>query len=89
MLTPQERTLRARVAAFSLHAQGLTNTGPARQRFFSRFEREVDPEGVLPEGERQRRAGFARKAYFLALALKSAKSRRLRAARKDGGGGDA
>jgi hypothetical protein len=82
LLTPQERTLRARIAAFSLHAQGGTNTLPARQRFFSRFDREVDPEGVLPEGERQKRAAFARKAYYSKLALRSAQSRR---ARKNGG----
>jgi hypothetical protein len=41
-----------------------------------RFEREVDPEGVLPAQERQRRAEHARKAYFLRLALASAKARR-------------
>jgi hypothetical protein len=41
-----------------------------------RFEREVDPDGELPIEERQRRAEHARKAYFLRLALASAKARR-------------
>lgn len=43
-----------------------------------RFERQVDPDGLLPEAERQRRALAARHAYFSALALKSARSRAAR-----------
>ena len=42
----------------------------------ARFEREVDPDQVLPPDERARRAEHARKAYFQRLALKSARSRR-------------
>ena len=81
MNTPRsaERTLAGRIGAFSLHAMGGTNTASARAAFLSRFEAEVDPEGVLPEAERTRRAGAARKAYFSRLALKSAKARRQRA----------
>ena len=37
--------------------------------FMSRFEREVDPEGRLPEGERALRARAARSAYYAELAL--------------------
>lgn len=43
-------------------------------------ERQVDPDGLLPAGERVRRAEAARKAYFARLALKSAKARRGRKA---------
>lgn len=75
-MTPAERTLRAKIGAFSLHAQGGTNTAPARKAFLSRFEREIDPEGVLSELERQKRAEFARKAYFARLRLKSAQTKR-------------
>ena len=75
-LTPAERTLRARIGAFSLHAQGRTNTAPARKAFMERFEHEVDPKGVLPKEERQRRAQAAKKAHFAKLALKSARKRR-------------
>jgi hypothetical protein len=79
-MTPEERTLRARLAANSLHAQRdsreLTSAG--RQKFLERFEREVDPDGVLSESERSRRAAHARRAYFQRLALKSAQSRRRR-----------
>ena len=81
-LDPTVRTLRARVAALSLHAQGGTNTGPARAAFLDRFAREVDSDGVLPEAERQRRAEYARRAYFSRLALRSAQARRARQTRQ-------
>jgi hypothetical protein len=45
----------------------------------ARFDLEVDPDGVLDPDERARRAAHARKAYFTALALKSAVARRRRA----------
>ena len=89
MLSPQESHLRARIGALSLHSQGRTNTAPARAAFLDRFAREVDPEGVLPEAERLRRADYAKRAFFSKLALKSAQSRRRRSERKAGGAGDA
>lgn len=46
-------------------------TRPARQAFLSRFEREVDPDGVLPPAERGRRAQHALRAYMLGLAKRS------------------
>jgi hypothetical protein len=46
----------------------------------ARFERQVDPDGELSLQERARRAEHARKAYFTALALKSAEVRRRKAA---------
>ncbi|MGA7419848.1 MAG: hypothetical protein WB765_05785 [Acidimicrobiales bacterium] len=64
------------MAAHSLHAQGGTNTEPARKVFLDRFERAVDPDGTLDPAVRAKRAEHARKAYFLGLALKSAKARR-------------
>lgn len=74
----EERSLRARIAAHSLHAAGKTNTEPARRAFLARFEHEVDPSGSLAPEERAKRAEHARKAYFLRLAQKSAKARRKR-----------
>jgi hypothetical protein len=83
------RALRARMAAHHLHA-GITDpaahTAPARAAFLGRFEREVDPDGVLDARQRARRAEHARKAYFLRLALASAHAR---AARRSGGSGSA
>jgi hypothetical protein len=43
-----------------------------------KFERQVDPEGILPPAERAVRAEHARKAHFKRLALKSAQVRRRR-----------
>jgi hypothetical protein len=79
-LSQSERVLRARLAAHTLHSavDGRAHTEPARQAFQQRFERQVDPDGVLPEPERQRRAESARKAYYTKLAFESVKARRAR-----------
>jgi hypothetical protein len=45
-----------------------------------KFERQVDPDGVLAPAERARRAEHARKAHFKRMALKSAHVRRRGAA---------
>lgn len=58
-------------------------TKAARAAFVSKFERDVDPDGVLPLGERLRRAEMARKAHFTRLALASAKARRSRVKSSD------
>ena len=74
-----ERILRARMAAHALHAKvsdPTAHTAHARAAFLSRFEREVDPEGVLEPEERARRAEHAKKAYFLKLALASREARK-------------
>jgi hypothetical protein len=86
VISPETR-LRARIAAFSLHAQRDSRelTAPARAAFLDRFEREADPEGVLKPEERARRAKHLRRAYFLRLSLRSAQARRQRAQRRNGG----
>ena len=68
--------LRGRIGAYRLHAchDPRETTAAARQAFLARFETEVDPAGVLPPAERQRRALSARRAYFARLALKSGAS---------------
>ena len=88
-LTPAERTLRARLAAHTMHAQhdARETTAAARAAFLARFEAEVDPAGVLTPEERRRRAEHARSAYFTRLAFERAKARR--AERGLGGGQDA
>lgn len=78
-LTPAERVLRARQAAHASHAADpdpVARTAPARAAWAARFERQVDPDGVLPEAERQRRAAHARKAYMCDLARRSSQARR-------------
>lgn len=80
-LTPSERSLQARMAAHALHARHDSRkiTAPARAAFLNRFESEVDPDGILPEAERLRRAEHARRAHMTRLALASAQARRKRA----------
>jgi hypothetical protein len=51
-------------------------TRPAREAFLRRFEREVDPDGILPPDERHRRAEHAKRAYMLQLARRAVAARR-------------
>ena len=78
--TPAERRLRAQAAAYTLHSlyDSRQLTANARVAFQDRFARQVDPEGILPIAERQRRAECARKAYYADLAAKSVRARRAK-----------
>lgn len=74
-----ERRLSASLAAHESWANTpdrSARTAPARAALMAKFEREVDPDGILPPDERARRAEHKRKAFFQRLALKSARSRR-------------
>lgn len=87
-LTPEQRIIRAQIAAHSMWAKvddPSAHTAPARSAFLTRFEREVDPDGALTPEERARRAEHARKAYFQRLALASSRARAARAAGRRGG----
>lgn len=77
-MSPSQRTLRARLAAYAMHARhdGRQITANARKAFVERFEREVDPDGALPVAERRRRAEHAMRAHMTRLALRSAQARR-------------
>jgi hypothetical protein len=78
--------MRARIAAHTRWANEdpggrRANAQRARAGFERRFLDQVDPNRVLPEAERKRRANSAMRAYMAQLALKSSKAR---AARKRG-----
>jgi hypothetical protein len=92
-LTPEQRRLRASIAANTLWAKvddPSAHTAPARRASLVRFEDEVDPDGILTPDERARRAEYARKAHFQRLALASSKARAAKAgARRKGGDRDA
>ena len=77
---PHIMSLRGRIGAAVLHSRYDSKeiTAKARTAFLTRFAREVDPDGLLPEAERIRRAGHARSAYFARLAYASAKARKRR-----------
>lgn len=84
-LSPAARSIRARMAAhisWANTADPSARTAPARSEFLERFERQVDPEGVLPEDERIRRAEHARRAHMQRMAFLSAKARQAKAAQK-------
>lgn len=68
---------RGLIGAHVLHSRYDSKeiTAPARKAFLDRFERDVDPDGVLDPAERARRAGHAKKAHFSRLAHLSAKAR--------------
>lgn len=48
-------------------------TAPARRGFRARFEREVDPDGVLPPAELARRTDHAISAHMCRLAMARAR----------------
>jgi hypothetical protein len=76
-LTPHERVMRSRMAAYLMHARhdARQTTAASHAAFMARFIRDVDPEQKLPEPERHRRAAAAKSAYFTRLAYLSAKKR--------------
>jgi hypothetical protein len=53
-LSREQRQLYGRMGALSVHARGKTNTAPPRAAFDARFEREVDPDGVLTRSNEPR-----------------------------------
>lgn len=79
-MTPEQRALRARLAAHSRWSQQdrVVGTAAARRAFNERFERLVDPNRELTDRERWCRADSARKAYFDRLALASSRARQHR-----------
>lgn len=74
-LTPAQRTLRARVGAYALHAQGGTSTKAGTAAFLARFEFQVDPDHTLTPEVRARRAEHALRAHMSALALRASLAR--------------
>lgn len=85
-MTPSERSLRGRIGAHLLHATHDSRrlTARARAVFLAGFERQVDPDGLLPADERRRRAAHARAAHFARLARRSAMVRAKRKQRRQG-----
>ena len=80
-LTPAQRTLRARVAAYARAAKyGPEVTRAAFGGRMAKLAAEVDPEGTLPEIERQRRAYALMRSQMSALSLKASRKRTRKAA---------
>lgn len=87
-LTPVQRSMRASVAAhvsWSRTIDRAARTAPARRAALDRFEKQVDPEGILDDETRQKRALAAKRAYFQQLAYRSSRARgRSNRAQQDG-----
>lgn len=80
-MSPAERSLRGRSAVLTSWANTSDRRARTRngsQAFLARFEREVDPEGVLDPAERALRAEARRKAYMADLGRRAAKARRAK-----------
>jgi hypothetical protein len=75
---PREMALRGRIGAHRLHAlhDVMETSAPGRKAAWERFLKEVDPDGVLPEAERERRAKHAQSAHMARIQHLSAKARR-------------
>jgi len=75
--TPSLRSQRARIGAYAQHAKHdvRATTKAGRDAFWARFLTEVDPDGLLPAAERDRRAAAARTQYMKRLSYLSAKAR--------------
>ena len=77
-MTPEQRVLRARIAANARWAHTgdrTAATAPARRARLEQFEREVDPDGTLPPAERARRTRSAQNAHMTRMALASSRAR--------------
>lgn len=79
-LTPEQLSQRGRLAAHTRWASEDPSTQAQRGQagLLAKFEREVDPEGVLPPAERTRRAVQARKAHMARLSYRSSRARQTR-----------
>jgi hypothetical protein len=82
VLTPTQRSQRARIAALTRWSREDPAATAARGQagLLAKFIDQVDPDRVLPEAERQRRAEAARRAHMAQLAFRSAKTRAGRTA---------
>jgi hypothetical protein len=94
--SPSQRRLKAELMAnarWAAASKEQRHANAARARANSPadlgyWERQIDPDGKLGPEERTRRATYAKKSYFAALALKSLKARAATAPGKNGGDGD-
>lgn len=77
-MTPEQRRLRSQAGAHAMWANTpdrTARTAAARKGAMSRFERQVDPDGVLSPVERAKRADNAQQAHMKSMALKSSLAR--------------
>lgn len=77
-LTPEQAALVGRVGAHESWARTpdrSARTAPARAAAWSSWVRKADPDGVLSDADRQRRAEHLRSAHMARLGLRSSLNR--------------
>jgi hypothetical protein len=81
-LSPEQRKLRAQIAANTRWSREDPRVGAARARpaWYRRFLDQVDPDRTLPPAERDRRVQAAVRAEMQRLAFLSSKARGARKA---------
>lgn len=78
-MTATQRKMRAQIAANTRWARCDNRskaTSKARAAFMDKFERQVDPAGVLVPEERAKRAENLRKAHYMKMSIRSAEARK-------------
>jgi hypothetical protein len=76
--TPEMRAMHSRLAShvrWAHEPDRTAATAPARAGLQERFEREVDPDGVMDPVERVKRVENLRKAYYTRLTYLSLQAR--------------
>jgi hypothetical protein len=76
---PSDKQIYASIGAHESWARTVdrtARTANGRRAALDRFEKQVDPDGVLTPAERAIRADHAMRAHMKRLALKSAQARR-------------
>lgn len=84
-MTPEAMSQRAMQARLAAHTRWAATpdrqaaTAKARQAAADRFEKQVDPDGVMDPALRAKLADNAKAAHYTRMALLSARSRRRKA----------
>ncbi len=81
-VTAAQRSLAGQIGALALHSRvdGREHVKAARRGFLAKFLDQVDPDRVLSESERNRRAEIAVKVHYARMRLQSLKVRQANAA---------
>lgn len=78
-MTPEERSQRARIAALTRWGKTTDRTAAtaaATRAWHDKWEREADPDGVMPPEQRAKAADALKRAHYLRMQRKSTQARR-------------
>ncbi len=80
-MTPEERSARARIGAYAMHARNDPHeiTAAATAAVWEKYRQQADPNSVLDPDERDRRARYLMRADLERRRLEGMKARREQA----------